>query len=139
MNPRDYRSQIASTEPGAMGIPYKSLGLITLVGKTHDTSVYPCNWQPGASGRSYIPFQPCMRRGYCAPPGRHDVPRHDGRHITPAVAACIGLDEATSNTPSLLHHQPVKQRSVLTSLLHLVTLLHPRTPLSPYDIAGSPL
>ena len=98
-----------------------------------------CNWQPRAGGRSYTPFQPRMRRWYYAPSGRHDLPRRDGRHITPDVAACIGLDKATSNTPSLLLHQPVGKRSVLTSLLHLVTLLHPRTPPSLYDIARSPL
>ena len=40
MNPRDCRSQGANIEPGAMGIPYRGLGLITLVEKTHDTSLF---------------------------------------------------------------------------------------------------
>ena len=39
MNPRACGSQVASTDPGAMGIPYKGLGLITLVETTHDTSL----------------------------------------------------------------------------------------------------
>ena len=37
--PRYCRSQAASRDPGAMGIPYRGLGLITLVGTTHDTSL----------------------------------------------------------------------------------------------------
>ena len=32
-------SRAASRDPGAMGIPYRGLGLITLVGTTHDTSL----------------------------------------------------------------------------------------------------
>ena len=39
MNPRDCRSWAASRDPGATGIPYRGLGLITLVGTTHDTSL----------------------------------------------------------------------------------------------------
>ena len=33
------RSQAASRDPGAMGIPYRGWGLISLVGTTHDTSL----------------------------------------------------------------------------------------------------
>ena len=36
--PRYCRSQAGSRDPGAKGIPYRRLGLITLVGMTHDTS-----------------------------------------------------------------------------------------------------
>ena len=32
-------TKAACRDPGAMGIPYRGLGLITLVGKTHDTSL----------------------------------------------------------------------------------------------------
>ena len=39
MNPRDCRNQVAIRDPGAMGIPYRGYGLITLVGRTHDTSL----------------------------------------------------------------------------------------------------
>ena len=63
-----------------------------------------CNWQPRVGGRSYIPFKRYMRRQHCAPSSRHDVPRRDGHHIILAVAACTGLNEATSNTPPLRHH-----------------------------------
>ena len=38
VNPRDCRNWVANGDPGAMGIPYLGLGLITLVGTTHDTS-----------------------------------------------------------------------------------------------------
>ena len=34
-----FRSQAANRDPGAMGIPYRGLCLITLVGTTHDTSL----------------------------------------------------------------------------------------------------
>ena len=37
-HPRDCRNRAASRDTGAMGIPYRVLGLITLVGTTHDTS-----------------------------------------------------------------------------------------------------
>ena len=39
MNPRDYRNRAATRDPGAMAIPYRSLGLITLVGTTRATSL----------------------------------------------------------------------------------------------------
>ena len=38
-HPRDCRNRAAGTDPGVMGIPYRGLGLITLVGTTHDTSL----------------------------------------------------------------------------------------------------
>ena len=39
INPCACCSQVASTDAGSMGIPYRGLGLITLVGTTHDTSL----------------------------------------------------------------------------------------------------
>ena len=39
MNPRDRRSQVANIDPGTMGIPYRGLGLITLIEMTPDTSL----------------------------------------------------------------------------------------------------
>ena len=37
--PRDCRNRAACRDAGAMGIPYRGFGLITLVGMTHDTSL----------------------------------------------------------------------------------------------------
>ena len=62
-----------------------------------------CSWRPGAGGRSYTAFHLSMRGWYRALSDRHNLPRHDGCHITPGVAARIGPDEATSITLSLLH------------------------------------
>ena len=39
MNPRDCRNRAAIRDPSAMGIPYRGLDLITLVGTSHDTSL----------------------------------------------------------------------------------------------------
>ena len=39
MNPRDCRNRAAIRDPGAMGIPYRRLGLITLAGTPRDTSL----------------------------------------------------------------------------------------------------
>ena len=46
-HPRDCRNRAANRDPGAMGIPYRGLGLITLVGTTHDTSL----WYAATRGR----------------------------------------------------------------------------------------
>ena len=88
MNPRDCCSQVASIDPGAMGIPYRGLGLITL--SERPMTPHYCMRRPGAGGRSNTSVEPCVRGRYRALLGRHDLPRRDGRHITSAPAAGTG-------------------------------------------------
>ena len=84
-----------------------------------------------ASGRSRTSFETCMRGRYRALSRRHELPRCDGHHITPATAAHKGQYEATSHMPSLLLHPLDRQHSTFHPPVHLVTLHHPRTQPSP--------
>ena len=53
VNPRVCRSRAASRDPGAMGIPYAGLGLITLVGTTHETSLLSAATR-GRRAKTYV-------------------------------------------------------------------------------------
>ena len=57
--PRNYRSQAARRDPGVIGIPCRGLGLITLVGTTHDTSLL----YVGTRGRRVKHPCPTLKQG----------------------------------------------------------------------------
>ena len=92
------RSQNASRDPDAMEIPYRGLGLITLVGTTHDTSLL---YAATRGRRVKHPCPTLMQGGSTA---HHQA--GTTCHIALAVIRCLPVPHNQAIRPLPLRRQP---------------------------------
>ena len=80
-----------------MGIPYRGLGLITLVGTTHG-NLTVVRGDPGQEGEAPL-SDPHARGQYGSPSGRHDLSHRVGRHTPSVITAHSGHEGTASQVP----------------------------------------